>query len=72
MLNKENLEFEYEPYKIVLSSPFVCKHTSIEKKKKILQPISPKIRAITYTPDFVGNKWIMETKGLRKPDFDLK
>lgn len=30
------------------------------------------ILPITYTPDFVGMNWIMETKGHRHPDFDLR
>lgn len=28
-------------------------------------------RAVTYKPDFVGEGWVMETKGLRRPRFDL-
>jgi hypothetical protein len=30
------------------------------------------VRPITYTPDFVGKGWIIETKGMRTPDFNLK
>jgi hypothetical protein len=35
------------------------------KKRKLVLPI-------TYKPDFVGSNWIMEVKGHRRPDFDLR
>lgn len=32
----------------------------------------PRVREITYTPDFVGKDWVIETKGMKTPDFLLK
>jgi len=71
-LKEEGVEFEYEPYAIILSPSFQTKAISIEKKGKELKLISDKVRPITYTPDFVGLDWIIETKGMRTPDFDIK
>ena len=45
---------------------------SYERKVKKFVESSKKIRAITYTPDFVGLDWIMEVKGMRTPDFNIK
>lgn len=73
-LTEAGVEFEYEPYKIVLFPAFKTKVISIErqKKKKELIECKQNVLPITYTPDFVGKDWIIETKGRRTPDFDLK
>ena len=71
-LEEEGVVFEYEPYSITLSPSFETKALSIEKKSKVLKVVPNKIRAITYTPDFVGLDWIIETKGVRTPDFNIK
>jgi hypothetical protein len=31
-----------------------------------------KLRPITYTPDFVGNGWVIEVKGFASKDFPLR
>ena len=47
-----------------------------ESKTFILQPkftfITDKIRPITYTPDFVGDTFIIECKGVKTDAFKLK
>lgn len=68
-LTKEKLTFEYEPFSITLldKTPMI----SWEKYGKSFKKIEY-ARPITYTPDFIGNWWVMETKGKRTADFDLK
>lgn len=79
-------DFKYEGHKFILQDKFDCKVISWElqstKKKgkitKSFEPDTPKIRAITYTPDFVyindvtKEGWIIETKGFETPDFKIK
>lgn len=47
-----------------------------ESKKFILQPAftldAEKIRPITYTPDFIGNTFIIECKGMQTDSFKIK
>ena len=64
-LREAGIEFEYEPKSFILQPGF--SYTAVERGevKHILQPI-------TYKPDFVGDYWIIETKGLRSPDFDMR
>lgn len=71
-LVEAGIPFEYEPYAITLIEGFTTKATSWERSRKKFQEITPKVRPITYTPDFVGKNWIIETKGMRTPDFNLK
>lgn len=47
-------------------------YPSYEKVGKKFKEQSKKIRKNSYKPDFVGKGWIMETKGLRTPDFNIK
>lgn len=78
-------DFEYEGHQFILQNKFDCPLISYEvqsKKKsgKITKTfdVNPtKLRAITYTPDFVylnDNKegWIIETKGFKTVDFKIK
>lgn len=57
-LKAHNLKAEYEPTKYELLPAFIFK----EKK----------IRPITYTPDFVNDKFIIECKGYPNEKFPLK
>jgi hypothetical protein len=43
----------------------------VEKSGKTFRKCNTKIRPVTYKPDFIGDGWVMETKGLRRPRFDL-
>lgn len=71
-LTEEGVEFAYEPSSVVLLPSFEHLFKSYERKKKVFKPITNKVRSITYKPDFVGRGWIMETKGRRTPEFDLR
>lgn len=71
-LTEAGISFEYEPVSVVLLPAFEHLFESYERKKKTFKPITNKVRAITYKPDFVGSGWIMETKGRRTPDFNLR
>lgn len=48
-LKENNIDFKYEEHKFIL----IPKFTYMEEN----------IRAITYTPDFTGDNWIIECKG---------
>ena len=52
--------------------PFEFESDSYERIGSKFKLQSRKVRAIKYTPDFVGEWWIMETKGKKTPDFQLK
>jgi hypothetical protein len=66
-LEKAGLKFEYEPYRITLLPGFRYEGFSMERKGKKLKPAWIKQQAVTYMPDFVGEGWIIETKGYERP-----
>lgn len=73
-LTEAGLEFDYEPIQVelwpALQTDLI---TSYEhEKKRGLKLKTNSLRPISYTPDFVGNNWIIETKGFRRPGFDLR
>jgi hypothetical protein len=72
LLHEADVPFEYEPFSISLLEGFDSSLVSWERRGKVFSPSTSKIRAITYKPDFVGHGWIMETKGKRTQDFDLR
>lgn len=59
-LDSLGIPFEYEPYKITLLEGFKC---PFQKDK---------VRAITYTPDFIIGPIILECKGFETPEWLLK
>lgn len=69
LLTEAGIEFEYEPFAITLIEP--QEMTSWEKWGKMFKQID-KTRATTYTPDFMGKYWCIETKGKKTPDFIIK
>lgn len=73
-LLKAGLTFEYEPNKYVLIEKLRYPGVSLEVigKKRSYKQQREGIAAITYTPDFVGDTWIIETKGYRTPQFNIK
>lgn len=71
-LDLNKIPYEYEQWKVELMPKFKSSIVSYEKTKKEFAPISKNIRAITYTPDFVGNNWVIETKGQETSDFKIK
>jgi hypothetical protein len=71
-LDKAGLKFEYEPYRITLIPGFRYEGFSMERKGKKLKPAWVKQQSVTYIPDFVGDGWIIETKGYERPLSALK
>ena len=73
-LKENGIPFEYEKYKFTLFEgvkPLIL--TSIfPNKQGILEVNTDKLRDITYTPDFVGDSWIIETKGRANDSYPLK
>lgn len=75
-LKESNLEFTYEGVTFELVPSFTFENNSYELYRlsgnKYFGPQRPHIRAITYTPDFVGDGWIIETKGNPNETFPIK
>lgn len=77
-LKQNKLGGEYEKHRFDLLEKFEFRGESVEKHKKrgeyIYDEISNKIRAITYTPDFVNidDRWIIECKGYANEQFPLR
>jgi hypothetical protein len=78
-LEQSKLDFCYECEKHIIVPGFVYEKDSYEKigsKKKVYKLQRQKVQPITYTPDFIVTKgkkrWIIETKGLRTPAFNIK
>jgi len=79
-LKQANIKFQYEQVKYELVPSFKFKNDSYELYKKkgerYFGPQRPNIRAITYTPDFVGTHngvlFIIETKGNPNDAFPLR
>lgn len=81
-LKDANLNFQYEGQKFVLVEPFMFNNNSFEMRKtkdgKQFNKVTNKIRAMTYTPDFVGHypnskdKFAIETKGSKNDAFPLR
>jgi hypothetical protein len=75
-LKEFKIPFKYEEKTFELIPSFEFKNDSYELfKKKGLRYFGPQrshIRCITYTPDFVGDGWIIETKGNPNESFPLK
>ena len=65
---------EYEKTTFTIFDPLVYPQACSEGTKKKLYNKVSKIRAITYTPDFVdpNGKWIIETKGYANESFPLR
>ena len=72
ILELNNIVFEYEPWEVVLIEPFTFEYPSYERIGKEFKEQRPKLRRTSYKPDFIGDGWVIETKGKRTPDFQLK
>lgn len=70
-MQEHNIPFLYEPTSYVLVEDFKFSNQCVEKIGKQLK-FQNAVRKITYTPDFVGDNWIIETKGVRTESFNLK
>ena len=75
-LKEAKLDFTYEGVTFELMPSFTFDNDSFELYKlqgnKYFGPQRPHIRAITYTPDFVGEGWVIETKGNPNETFPIK
>ena len=75
-LTELKIQFKYEEKTFELMPSFQFENDSYELFKKqgvrYFGPQRPHIRGISYTPDFVGNGWIIETKGNPNDVFPLK
>lgn len=73
---KTNKLFEYyEAETFELQPPFVLPNQCIERQangKGEMKQRSMKIRSISYTPDFTGKDYIIETKGRANESFPLR
>jgi len=67
-LKKHDLEANYETLVIELIPKFTFTGKCLESSKTGLKLDSSACRPMTYTPDFVGNGWIIECKGFRGMD----
>lgn len=73
-LEKEEIDVEYEKTTFTIFPATVYPQACYEGTTKKLYNKGSKIRAITYTPDFVdpNGKWIVETKGYANESFPLR
>lgn len=65
-LKQEGIDFEYEgkTYEVLPSFRYQGEYLqSTSGKKEMTDKSNKVVRAITYTPDFVGDGWVIETKG---------
>ncbi len=89
-LELAGLPNHYEEWKVPLMEKFTCSCPSWEvqektikgtgKKEKVWAEVTPKVMAMTYTPDFtsfpglegIDGGWCLEVKGQVFPQFSLK
>lgn len=75
-LTEAQIPFEYESVTYTLVPSFhytnVSYETYTKKRKKVYEQQRPFVRPVTYTPDFIGDGWIIETKGYETSDFKIK
>lgn len=76
LLAEHGIPFQYEPEEFILvesgTYPGIVYEKKTIKKKKVYGPSKGSIRKISYTPDFMGKGWIIETKGFETSEFKLK
>lgn len=72
-LKEHNIPFEYEKHKFTLFEGFKPSfHCYFPNKLGKLELDLTKLRSTTYTPDFVGDYWIVETKGRSNEVYPVK
>lgn len=73
LLEEAGIPFKYEPWRVELLPSSKWDGISYESvgKKKTFKKVES-IRSITYTPDFVGENWVIETKGMKTQDFIIR
>ena len=72
-LKEHDIPFEYEKHKFTLFEGFKPSfHCYFPNKLGKLELDLTKLRSTTYTPDFVGDYWIIETKGRSNDLYPVK
>ncbi len=73
-LKEANLEFQYESKTFTLWEGFKPTNVSYFKPNSdnLMVINNTKVQNTTYTPDFVGNGWIIEVKGKENDIYPLK
>lgn len=75
-LNKAGLEFEYEGKTFELLPAFLFNNACIERqsngKGDFINRGNKKVLNLKYTPDFIGEDFIIETKGRANDSFPLR
>jgi len=77
-LNKANIPHEYEGKTFELVEKFKFEGLLMDKGttkgKKVFKQMTGNVRNISYTPDFINLDagFIIETKGLRTPEFKMR
>ena len=73
-LKKAEVDVDYEEHTFTIFEPLEYPQACYEGTAKKLYNKGSKIRAITYTPDFVdpNGKFIIETKGYANESFPLR
>ena len=76
ILDREGIEFEYEAYKFDLLDsfhfPVDCYERQANGKGDMINRGNKKVNGISYTPDFVGDGFYIETKGYANESFPLR
>jgi hypothetical protein len=75
-LRKAEIKVSYEGQSFELIPGFMFKNKSYERQSNgkggYIERGNKKIRAITYTPDFVGDDFIIECKGRANESFPIR
>ena len=73
-LQLAGIEYKYPGPTYVFVEPFKYEGLLYERKKGSKEMVlkSSHVRKLTYTPDFIGKSWIIETKGHRTNEFNIK
>ena len=75
-LKKSKIKAEYEPETFVLQDGFMCEIQCYERqangKGDMVNRGEKKILPIKYTPDFIGEGFIIETKGRANESFPMR
>ena len=75
-LKDANIDFKYEGVTFELLPPFTFENSSIERqsngKGDFINRGSKKVLNLKYTPDFIGETFIIETKGRANDSFPLR
>lgn len=76
VLTEAKIKFQYEPEKFQIQQGFKFETESYERqsngKGEYRNRGEKKVLPITYTPDFIGDGFIIETKGYANESFPMK